>query len=151
MIFSKWVAATAGLFASAVSGSIAQDKFTADKVVAVVGQSVVLYSEVERYSKALVEQSKQQGYTSQRDPRCEALEHLIIQKLLYNQSQIDSLTVPMDRVAERVQQHEDEQILERRTVAALEMYYHKPIYNIREELRETIEEGAYASEMERTI
>ena len=122
-----------------------------DKVVAVVGQSVVLYSEVERYSKALVEQSKQQGYTSQRDPRCEALEHLIIQKLLYNQSQIDSLTVPMDRVAERVQQLVDEQILERGSVAALEMYYHKPIFNIREELRETIEEGAYASEMERTI
>ena len=151
MIFSKWVAATAGLFACAVSGSNAQDKFTADKVVAVVGQSVVLYSEVERYSKALVEQSKQQGYTSQRDPRCEALEHLIIQKLLYNQSQIDSLTVPMDRVAERVQQLVDEQILERGSVAALEMYYHKPIFNIREELRETIEEGAYASEMERTI
>ena len=142
MIFSKWVAATAGLFACAVSGSNAQDKFTADKVVAVVGQSVVLYSEVERYSKALVEQSKQQGYTSQRDPRCEALEHLIIQKLLYNQSQIDSLTVPMDRVAERVQQLVDEQILERGSVAALEMYYHKPIFNIREELRETIEEGA---------
>ena len=151
MIFSKWVAATAGLFACAVSGSNAQDKFTADKVLAVVGQSVVLYSEVERYSKALVEQSKQQGYTSQRDPRCEALEHLIIQKLLYNQSQIDSLTVPMDRVAERVQQLVDEQILERGSVAALEMYYHKPIFNIREELRETIEEGAYASEMERTI
>ena len=151
MIFSKWVAATAGLFACAVSGSNAQDKFTADKVVAVVGQSVVLYFEVERYGKALVEQSKQQGYTSQRDPRCEALEHLIIQKLLYNQSQIDSLTVPMDRVAERVQQLVDEQILERGSVAALEMYYHKPIFNIREELRETIEEGAYASEMERTI
>lgn len=81
----------------------------------------------------------------------EALEHLIIQKLLYNQSQIDSLTVPMDRVAERVQQLVDEQILERGSVAALEMYYHKPIFNIREELRETIEEGAYASEMERTI
>ena len=48
MIFSKWMAATAGLFACAVSGSNAQDKFTADKVVAVVGQSVVLYSEVER-------------------------------------------------------------------------------------------------------
>ena len=89
MIFSKWMAATAGLFACTVSGSNAQDKFTADKVVAVVGQSVVLYSEVERYGKALVEQSKQQGYTSQRDPRCEALEHLIIQKLLYNQSKID--------------------------------------------------------------
>ncbi len=39
-----------------------------DKVVAVVGTSSILYSEVDEYARQLVEQRRQEGYTSDRDP-----------------------------------------------------------------------------------
>ena len=65
-----------------------------DRVVAVVGGSAILHSEVETYANMLVEQRRQQGYTSDRDPMNESLEGLMRQKLLYSQALIDSLTPP---------------------------------------------------------
>lgn len=153
MLKSKLAIAVAGiaLGTCCVSGLRAQDKFTADKVVAVVGHSAILYSDVEKYGQALVEQRREMGYTSMRDPKCEALEQLIVQKLLYNQSQIDSLKTPMDGIAEAVQSAIDDEIASRGSVAALEMFYHKPIFQIREEMTSRYEEGRYAGDMERSI
>ena len=48
-----------------------------DKVVAVVGGSSILHSEVSEYAEALVLQQRQMGYTSDRDPMDEALEALL--------------------------------------------------------------------------
>ncbi|MBO7235269.1 MAG: peptidylprolyl isomerase, partial [Alistipes sp.] len=62
-----------------------------DKVVAVVGGSSILHSEVSELADALVEQRRKMGYTSDRDPMNEALEKLLEQKLLYNQALIDSV------------------------------------------------------------
>ena len=61
-----------------------------DKVVAVVGGSSILWSEVEEYADRLTQQRRQEGYTSDRDSRSEALEALMTQKLLYHQAQIVS-------------------------------------------------------------
>ena len=98
-------AALALLFA----GALAQKRqVMLDKVVAVVGGSSILYSEVDDYARQLTEQRRQEGYTSDRDPMNEALEALMTQKLLYNQAQIDSVKVNdadiMARVEEQVQQ-----------------------------------------------
>ena len=83
-------AALALLFA----GALAQKRqVMLDKVVAVVGGSSILYSEVDDYARQLTEQRRQEGYTSDRDPMNEALEALMTQKLLYNQAQIDSVKV----------------------------------------------------------
>ena len=60
-----------------------------DKVVAVVGGSSITYSEVENTARRLTESRREQGYTSDRDPMNEALEQLMMQKLLYNQALID--------------------------------------------------------------
>ena len=79
----------------------AQQQFTADKVIAVVGNSMVLYSDLERLTQSLIDQQKETGYTSGRDPRCEALEHLIVQKVLYNQSQIDSIKIYNERIIDQ--------------------------------------------------
>ncbi len=39
-----------------------------DRVIAVVGGSSILHSEVSEYAHALVAQRRQEGYTSDRDP-----------------------------------------------------------------------------------
>ena len=56
-----------------------------DKVVAVVGGSSILHSEVSELADALVEQRRKMGYTSDRDPMNEALENAYAYK--YDRSQ----------------------------------------------------------------
>ncbi len=122
-----------------------------DKVVAVVGSSSILYSEVDEYARQLVEQRRQEGYTSDRDPMNEALEALLTQKLLYNQAQIDSVTINdadiMSRVEEQVQQMVDME----GSIPALEAKHHMPIFNIREIMRQRYEEQAYAQSMQSEV
>ena len=88
-------ASAAALFVTATS-AVAQERrqVMLDKVVAVVGGSSILHSEVTEYAEALVDQRRQMGYTSDRDPMNEALEALLEQKLLYNQALIDSVDAP---------------------------------------------------------
>ena len=94
-------AALALLFA----GALAQKRqVMLDKVVAVVGGSSILYSEVDDYARQLTEQRRQEGYTSDRDPMNEALEALMTQKLLYNQAQIDSVKVNDADIMARVEE-----------------------------------------------
>ena len=122
-----------------------------DKVVAVVGGSSILYSEVDEYARQLVEQRRQEGYTSDRDPMNEALEALLTQKLLYNQAQIDSVAINdgdiMSRVEEQVQQMVDME----GSIPALEAKHHMPIFNIREIMRQRYEEQAYAQAMQSEV
>ena len=70
-----------GLFAT-TTRAVAQERrqVMLDKVVAVVGGSSILHSEVVEYAEALVDQRRQMGYTSDRDPMNEALEALLEQK-----------------------------------------------------------------------
>ena len=120
-----------GLLACALCNrAAAQQQFTADKVIAVVGNSMVLYSDLERLTQSLIDQQKETGYTSGRDPRCEALEHLIVQKVLYNQSQIDSIKIYNERIIDqKVQDRLNDETEKFGSLAALEMYYHKSRYS----------------------
>ena len=91
-MFKKGILA-ALILISAAGASAQRRQVMLDKVVAVVGGSSILYSEVDEYARQLVEQRRQEGYTSDRDPMNEALEGLMTQKLLYNQAQIDSVEI----------------------------------------------------------
>lgn len=142
-----------GLLACALCNrAAAQQQYTADKVIAVVGNSMVLYSDLERLTQSLIDQQKETGYTSGRDPRCEALEHLIVQKVLYNQSQIDSIKIYNERIIDqKVQDRLNDEIEKFGSLAALEMYYHKPIFDVRADMKSNAEEDSYAYEMENTV
>ncbi len=131
--------------------AIAQSKVMADKVVAVVGNSMILYSDLVQRSKSLAEHRRQLGYTSDRDPLCEALEDLIEQKILYNQAQIDSISIDVSDIALMVENTLSQEIAERGSQMAVEMYYHKAIFDIRSELQERYEEVRYANRMQQEI
>ena len=120
-----------------------------DRVVAVVGGSAVLYSEVENYAEMLVEQRRQQGFTSDRDPMNESLELLMRQKLLYNQALLDSLTPPS--VESYVEEQLQGMIAEAGSIAELESRQHMAIFNYREILRQRITEQEYARSMQQHV
>lgn len=119
-----------------------------DKVVAVVGGSSILYSELTEYAEALVQQRRQMGYTSDRDPMHEALEVLLQQKLLYNQALLDSIEINKSDVNNRIEQYLQMLIEEAGGIQALETREHMPIFNYREMLRTRYEEQAYAQAMQ---
>lgn len=129
----------------------AQERFTADKVAAVVGNSMVLYSDVEKLAQQYIQQQKETGYTPDRDPRSQALEQLILSKVLYNQALIDSIKINEVMILQRVKESLDEEMQLHGSLAALERYYGSPKFEIENELRNQAIEENYAYEMENTI
>ncbi|MBO7185768.1 MAG: peptidylprolyl isomerase [Alistipes sp.] len=142
--------ATSVLFV-AESVSAQRRQVMLDKVVAVVGGSSILYSELVEYSEALVDQRRQMGYTSDRDPMDEALEALLEQKLLYNQALIDSVPVNTSDIASRIETYLQSLIDEVGGIQALEAREHMPIFTYREMLRSRYEEQAYAQSMKSDV
>ena len=150
-MFKKIVLTLAVAVVSASGFLMAQKRqVMLDKVVAVVGGSAILYSDVETYANLLVEQRRAQGYTSDRDPMNEALEALMKQKLLYSQALIDSIEL-MGDVPSYVEQQIQSMIAEEGSIAALEARQHMPIYTFREILTQRITEQEYASSMQNTV
>ena len=135
-----------------VTGTMAQKRqVMLDKVVAVVGSSSILYSEVENYANQLVQQRREAGYTSDRDPMNESLEALLTQKLLYNQALIDSVEINQGAIVSAVEEQVQQMIDMEGSISKLEARHHMPIFNIREIMRQRYEEQNYAQEMQRTV
>ena len=145
-------ALAAGIFATATT-AYAQERrqVMLDRVVAVVGGSSVLHSEIAEYAEALVTQRRQMGYTSDRDPMNEALEALLEQKLLYNQALIDSVEINNSDIASRIESYLQMLIEEAGGISELEVKEHMPIFTYREMLRSRYEEQAYAQAMKMDV
>lgn len=121
-----------------------------DRVVAIVGGSAILYSEVLETADLLTQQRREAGYTSDRDPINEGLEELMKQKLLYNQSLIDSVPIGGD-VNAFVEEQLQAMIAEAGSIADFERMQHMPIFNYRELLRQKITEQEGAQAMQRHV
>ncbi len=153
MMLKKRVIAVVALVAICLSAGVltAQKRqVLLDRVVAVVGGSAILYSEVEDYAASLVQQRREQGYTSDRDPMNEGLEALMRQKLLYSQALIDSVTLYSD-VNSYVEEQLQAMIAEAGSIAELEAREHMAVFNFRELLRQQITEQEYARTMQQEI
>ena len=118
-----------------------------DKTVALVGNSVILLSDVE--SDAIYMQSM--GYVSDRNVRCEALENIMVTKLFYTQAVLDSLAVNPDMVDAMLSQQVDGILSRFGGEKAVEAYFKKPMHELREGWRNRIMEESLANEMRRTI
>jgi peptidyl-prolyl cis-trans isomerase SurA len=136
--------------AVAATGLWAQ-KLSVDKVVAQVGNSVILYSEVKQAAADMEAYNKELGVTPKRDLFYEALEGLMERKLAYNQAQIDSLTI--DQTASDTEAGEilSAQIKEAGGVKELEAQHNMTIYDIRKTLEQQMREAYYAQTMQSAI
>ena len=110
----------------------AQEAQVIDKVVAVVGQNIVLQSDIE----AQYLQYRLQGGIKgdAKSIRCEILEDLMFQKLMLNQAEMDSITVTDEQVNADVDRWINYFILQLGSQDNLEKYYKKTMPEIREEL-----------------
>ncbi len=127
--------------------------FVADKVVAVVGNSAILYSDVIKQADEITIERREMNYTPERSAENEALEALMLQKLLYNQAQIDSINIDyaLSVIREDVDDMVSRLIIEAGSLQALESREGRRAFEIKEELYERLAEFQYAREMMGTV
>ena len=112
--------------------SKAQEPQVIDRVVAVVGQNIILQSDIEAQYMQLRLQGGIQGSAS--SIRCEILEDLMFRKLMLNQAEMDSITVTDEQVNAEVDRLVRYFISQLGSQENLEKYYKKSMSEIKEEL-----------------
>jgi peptidyl-prolyl cis-trans isomerase SurA len=124
--------AAASVRAQAVSDSVI------DGVVAVVGANVVLKSEVEAQYLQFRLQGNIQG--SPTKVKCQIFESLLVQKLMLNQSQLDSVKVNDAQVESEMDRRLRYLLSQAGSQEKLEEYYQKSLVEFKNEMRDVIRE-----------
>ncbi len=122
-----------------------------DRIVAVVGNTSILLSEVNSLAQLIEEEDRAQNYTSDRDLVAESLEELLMQRLLSTRARIDSVEVNLSHVSYQVEAQVSQMSENAGGILELERIHNMEIYNIRDVLRRSMEDQAYAQAMEREV
>ncbi len=141
------------LFTLAFTKTFAQPKII-DKVVAQVGDNIVLYSEIEGQKQSM----KQNGVTDADIDECALLEQMLYNFLLVNQAELDSIQISDEQVdAEmenrlRVIEGQMKNVKDDKgNPITIESFYGKTKLQIKEEFRGTIKKRLQGQEVERGI
>ena len=114
-------------------GAISAQQNVIDKIVAIVGEEIILKSDIEN---AYLQEQGQGLVSSSSDYRAELLERQLVQKLLMAQAQIDSVSVTEDQVEEAVNSQIDYMISNIGSRERLETYFGKSVEEIKDDIRE---------------
>lgn len=124
----------------------AQNK-NVDKIVAVVGSNVILLSELnQQYAIYL-----NQGNPADNRIKCMYLQQMLIQKLLKQQAEIDSIVVEENQVDDELEKRMNYQIKRMGGQDQLEQFLQKSVLQYKEEMRPDIKEGLIAQKMQSKI
>ena len=124
------------------------DKKIVDKVVAIVGENSILYSDIEnQYLQYLM-----QGYTANsQEIRCRIFEEILFAKLLLNQAQLDSIEISEDQVESEMDRRLQYFISQIGSQEELEKYYNKTLVEIKNDLRSVIREQILTQQVKGNI
>ena len=120
---------------------------TIDKIVAVIGDEIVLHSDIEtQYIQYL-----SQGYTEKNAVKCQITEDILYQRLLVHQAKIDSIDVSEDEVNKELERRLSTFISELGSKVALEEYFGKSINDIKSEFYDLIYNQILSQRMQSNI
>ena len=110
------------------------EKILIDEVVAVVGNNIILYSDIENeYIQSLL-----QGITKGSGLKCQILEEMMFQKLMLTQAELDSVTVTDKQVESELDRRMRYFIDQIGSKEKVEEYFKKSILEIKEDMRDKI-------------
>ncbi len=119
-----------------------------DKVVAVVGQNIILQSEIEnQYMQYRLNGLSGSGQAI----RCQILEDLLLQKLMLNQAEMDSITVTDDQVEAEMNERMRYFIARMGSQEKLEEYFNKTISEIKDEVRRSMKDDLLQRRVQTSI
>jgi peptidyl-prolyl cis-trans isomerase SurA len=128
---------------------LAQEPVIIDQVVAVVGQNIILESDIENQYYQYRMQSGTIGSAS--SIRCQMLENILFQKLLLNQAEIDSIVISPTQVEQTMDQRLRYFIAQLGSRERFEEYYGKSIAQFREDFYEEVENQLKIESAQQTI
>lgn len=135
------------LLAGTMLGGLSGQSLILDRVVAVVGEFVILQSDIE----SLNLQNKAQGINLPGDEKCAILENFLGEKLLLNQAKIDSIEVSESSVEMELDNRLSYFISMIGSPEALEEYFGKTILEIKEDMRNSVRDASITRQMQSTI
>ncbi len=118
-----------------------------DRVVGVVGDFHILQSDIEQQYL----QMKMSGVRPGPGARCDIYNNFVEQKLLMAQAKIDSVEVGPDMVEMQMESRLDYFISQFGSEAEMEAYFNKPIFDIKDDLREAIREQMITQQVQSSI
>ena len=118
-----------------------------DKTIAVVGNEMIMISDLEEE----VAMMKAYGMMSDKKGRCEILEEMMSSKLFLMQARIDSLAVNNDMVEGELSNRLDMLKTNLGGEDEVVKQFGKPIYKLRQEWREAIEDQTLTQQMQQEI
>lgn len=118
-----------------------------DKTVAVVGNEMIMISDIEEE----VAMMRAYGMMSDKKGRCEILEEMMASKLFLMQARLDSLSVNNDIVEGELRNRIDMLKTNLGGEDAVVKQFGKPIYKLRQEWREAIENQTLTQQMQQQI
>lgn len=118
-----------------------------DEVVAVVGDKKILFSDIEKN----VLQMLQQGDEVNEQTKCAILESMLVQKLLLNQAEVDSIEVTESEVSGEIEGRMRYFVNIFGSEQKLEEYFQKSIIEIRQDLQDEIKELILSNKMRNNI
>ena len=117
-------------------GMHAQRYNVIDKTVAVIGNEVILISDLE----SEIQRMKAQGMPVDNNARCEILESMMESKIFLMQARIDSLTINTEMVESELSNRIDQYRTYLGGDEEVERYFGKPLYQLRQEWKIALEE-----------
>lgn len=127
--------------------AIAQEKMI-DEVAAVVGDNIILFSDIESQYMQYRMQGKIAGGSA---IRCQILEDMLFQKLLLHQAEIDSVEVSESQVESTMDNRMRYYIAQFGSQEKLEEFYKKSVLEIKDELRTSVREQLRGDNVRNTI
>jgi peptidyl-prolyl cis-trans isomerase SurA len=116
-----------------------------DKVVAVVGDNIILQSEIEAQYQQMLTQN--QGQTLPADEKCVIFDNLLLDKLFLAQAQIDSVTTTPEEVDAELDRRIKYFISVFGSKEKLEEYYGKSIIELKDDFKGDIEKQLVSDKM----
>ncbi len=118
-----------------------------DKSVALIGNDIVMLSDVEQEAQMM----RARGLIVDKAARCEILEQFLVSKLFLTQAKLDSLTVNDAYVESALEQRMNEVLTTLGGEQKTEEYFGKPLYKLREEWRQAMQDQSLIQEMQRNV
>ncbi len=127
--------------------AMAQPGKVVDRIIGVVGNEILLQSELEN---SIMEMTEGKGGVNQKE-KCGAYENLMYQKLLLNQSKLDSLTVSDAEVQSQVERRLNYFMQMFGSVEEFEKYYGKTSAQLKDEYFDLIKDQLLVQKMQDEI
>ncbi len=143
----KFTAVAAALCLSLAGNAQKYENGLIDKTIAVVGNEMISLSELEQEILYM----RMQGMYSDRNMRCEQLENMLESKLFLMQARVDSLTVNQEMVASTLAQRIDQMRTQLGGDDNVEKTYGKPLYKLRQEWKQQLEDMSLTQQMQSQI